>query len=260
MKKIAVLVSGGIRIYPKNKLFLKKIFKGLDVRIIACVWKSQKQNKIFKKIYNVKYNKYINLQKWNSYMSKVTYVTGEENRSYKVVNIFHMWYSIVENLKFLKKIRNENFDYVCRFRSDLYFKNRKKNLLKEILKIKDNQLIFPENNHYRGLNDQFFIGNYTTVMKFTNFFKFIKSFLKEKRTLNPEYLLYFFLKKNNIKYKIVESFKIKVLGQNLKSHLNYSIRPSKKAFVPLKDKINMKTLKYKMRLIKINRKIQKILN
>ena len=39
-----------------------------------------------------------------------------------------------------------------------------------------------------------------------------------------------------------------------------NIKPSKKAFVPLKDKINMKTLKYKMRLIKMNRKIQKILN
>ena len=163
-------------------------------------------------------------------------------------------------LKIFKKIRNENFDYVCRFRSDLYFKNSKKNLLKEILKIKDNQLIFPENNHYRGLNDQFFIGNYTTVMKFTSFFKFIKSFLNEKRTLNPEYLLYFFLRKNNIKNKIIENFKKRFLGQNLKSHLNYSIKPTKKAFVPLKDKINMKTLKYKMKLIKINRKIKKIID
>ena len=260
MKKIAVLISGGIRIYPKNKLFLKKIFKGLDVKIVTCIWKSQPEIKKFKKLYDIKYIKTINLKKWHKYLSKVVYVTGEESRSYKIVNIFHMWHSVVENLKFLKKIKKENFDYVCRFRSDLYFKGSKKNLVKEVLKLKDNQIMFPENNHYRGLNDQFFIGRYSTLLQFINFFKYIESFLKEKRTFNPEYLLYFFLKKKSIKYKIVEGFKIKVLGQNLKSHLDYSIKPSKKAFVPLKDKINMKTLKYELRLIKIKRKIKKILN
>jgi len=258
-KKIAILISGGIRIYPKNKLFLNKIFKDFDIQIVSCVWKSQRKITQFKNLYKIKYIKYINLKNWQKNISKIHYVTGEENRSYKSINIFHMWHSITENLKFLKKISiKKKFDYVCRFRSDLYSKTIKINLTKEILNLKNNQILFPENNHYRGINDQFFITKYSTFLKFKNIFKFINSFLKEKRTFNPEYLFYCFIKKNNFKYKLIEGFNIKVLGQNLKSHRNYKIKPTKPAFIPLKDKINIKIIKYHLRFIKLKNKIKNI--
>ena len=98
-------------------------------------------------LYKIKYIKYINLKNWLKNISKIHYVTGEENRSYKSINIFHMWHSITENLKFLKKISiKKKFDYVCRFRSDLYSKTIKSNFTKEILNLKNNQILFPENN------------------------------------------------------------------------------------------------------------------
>ena len=37
MKKIAVLISGNIRLYEKNLDFLKKIFDDLEITIISSV-------------------------------------------------------------------------------------------------------------------------------------------------------------------------------------------------------------------------------
>ena len=42
MKKVAVLISGNIRIYEKNFDFLKKIFDDLEITIISSVWDIKK--------------------------------------------------------------------------------------------------------------------------------------------------------------------------------------------------------------------------
>ena len=57
---------------------------------------------------------------------------------------------------------------------------------------------------------------------------------------------------------LIEGFNIKVLGQNLKSHRNYKIKTTKQAFIPLKDKINIKIIKYHLRFIKLKNKIKNI--
>ena len=104
MRKVAVLISGNIRIYEKNLYFLKKIFKDFKITIISSVWDHQENIEKFKDLYQIMNLNKIKEKNWSDELKKVTYVTGEENRSYKIENIFHMWFSIIENIKFLKDI------------------------------------------------------------------------------------------------------------------------------------------------------------
>ena len=119
MKKIVFLISGNIRIYEKNLSFLKdlkEIFKDYQITIASSVWDHQDNIKEFKETYNVQFLDQIKEQNWDEKVSKVKFVTWEENLAFKIPNIFHMWYSVLENIKFLTKISNNqnlNFDYVC---------------------------------------------------------------------------------------------------------------------------------------------------
>ena len=129
MKKIAILISGQIRIFEKNINFfndLKKSLSDYEVTIVSSVWENQNEIELFKKRYNVKYINQVKEQDWSSLISKIKYVTWEENSGFKIPNIFHMWCSIVENVKYLEKINKEegiNFDYVLRFRTDIICKD-----------------------------------------------------------------------------------------------------------------------------------------
>ena len=139
MNKIGILISGNIRIYPGNLNFLKEIFRGYEIYLICSVWENQDKISEFKKIYNINYIQYIKEKNWDENIKDILYVTGEENRSYKVKNIFHMWCSIVENIKFLRKVCRDNeikVDYICRFRSDLFSKSESKYFKKELKKLK----------------------------------------------------------------------------------------------------------------------------
>ena len=110
MKKIAVLISGQIRIDDKCLIFfeqLKKSLNNFELIIVSSLWENQNNLDLFKKKFNVKYIKLIKEKDWTNEISKVKYVTWEENTAYKVPNIFHMWHSITENINFLIEITEE---------------------------------------------------------------------------------------------------------------------------------------------------------
>jgi len=252
MRKIAVLISGNIRIYEKNLDFLKKIFKDFKITIISSVWDHQENIEKFKNLYQIINLNKIKEKNWSDKIKKVTYVTGEENRSYKIENIFHMWFSVIQNIKFLKDIsekEKDNFDYVCRFRTDIFEINQSNFLKKELINLKEKEILFPCNNHHRGLNDMFFITTYRTFLYFEYMFSFIDNFLEQKRVFNHEYLLYCFVKNNGFKIKLVHNFAVELFGLNTKSHDNYDLKPRKKAFIPFKDRINLKKAKYTIKFL-----------
>ena len=147
MKKIAILISGQIRIFEKNINFLKelkKILPNFDITIVSSVWENQDELENFKEKYNVKFINILKEKDWTNYISKVKYVTWEENSGFKVPNIFHMWHSILENIKFLEKLNNEKkeiFDFVLRFRTDIICKKGLKFLESEINSLKDNNVL-----------------------------------------------------------------------------------------------------------------------
>ena len=100
----------------------------------------------------------------------------------------------------------------------------------------------------------FFISKYKTFLHFENMLGFIDNFLIQKRVFNPEYLLYCFVKNNGFKIKLAHNFAIELLGLNTKSHNNYNLKPRKKAFIPFRDRINLKKAKYTIKfLVKKNK-------
>ena len=252
-KKIAILISGLVRYDKANFKFLNDLLSDYDYKIIPSLWSNQSDYEQFKKTYFVDEIKLIEQKDWSEEISKIKYVFGEENRSYKLENIFHMWHSISENIKFLEeycKKNLSNFDYVCRFRGDLFSESKKFNISKNINKLKDDEIIFPENFHNRGLNDLFFIANFKTFIKLKECINYLKFFISESRPLSSEYFFYHFVRSKSLKIKIIKNFQVNLFGVENKSHENYELQPTKKAFIPLIDKFHLKYIKYKLRFLK----------
>ena len=257
MKKIAILMSGQIRIFEKNINFfkdLKKILSDFDITIVSSVWENQNELENFKKKYNIKFINLLKEQDWTNYISKVKYVTWEENSGFKIRNIFHMWHSILENIRFLEKINdneNKKFDFVIRFRTDIICKKGLNFLANEINSLKDNEILFPSNLHWKGLNDTFFITNFSTMLKFKDFFLFIEKFIKDSRVFNPEYILYCFIDEKNLKIRLINESDLALIRVE-------DSKPTKKVFIPFKDKIKMKIVKQKIKLLKFQNKLKLI--
>ena len=258
MKKIAILVSGQIRIFEKNIIFfedLKKILSDYEITIVSSEWENQHEIDFFKKKYNIKFINQVKEQDWTSHISKVKYVTWEENSGFKIPNVFHMWHSIVENINFLEKIIKEtglNFDYVLRFRTDIICKDGLSFISNEINQLKDNEVLFPSNLHWKGLNDAFFASTLNTILKFKNFIIFLEKFVKEKRVFDPEYILYSFINENNFKIKLINNFNLALIRIE-------ESKPTKLVYIPLKDRIQIKIAKQKIKLLKIYNKIKFII-
>ena len=258
MKKIAILISGQVRIFEKNINFLKdlkKILSNFDITIVSSVWENQDELENFKEKYNVKFINILKEKDWTNYVSKVKYVTWEENSGFKVPNIFHMWHSILENIKFLEKVNNEkkeNFDFVLRFRTDIICKKGLKFLESEINSLKDNEILFPSNLHWKGLNDSFFITNFSTILGFKDFFTFLDEFIKDNRVFNPEYILYSFISEKNLKIRLINEFDLALIRVE-------DSKPTKTVFIPFKDKIKMKFAKQKIKLLKFQNKLKQVI-
>ncbi len=253
MKKVAILISGQIRFYEKNLNFLKELKKNLsdfEFTIVSSVWENQEELKIFQEKYDIKFIHMLKENDWTNNISKVKYVTWEENSGYKVSNIFHMWHSILENIKFLEKVNNnENFDFVLRFRTDIMCKKGLNFLANEIKSLKDNEVLFPSNLHWKGLNDTFFITNFSTILKFKDFFNFLEKFIEDKRVFNPEYILYSFINEKNLRIRLINEFDLALIRVE-------ESKPTKLVYVPFKDKIQIKIAKQKIKLLKIYNKIK----
>jgi len=194
MKKIAFLISGNIRIYEKNLVFfeeIKKILKDFEIIIVSSIWENQEDLENFKEKYKIKFINQIKQKNWNDKINAVKFVTGEENLSWKIENVFHMWHSIVENVHFLEKINSENnlnIDYVCRFRTDIINLKSIENLKNDLIDLENEEFLISSNRHFKGITDLFFIAKYQTFLKLKNIFSFFDKFSQENRVFNPEYI------------------------------------------------------------------------
>ena len=259
MKNIAFLVSGNIRIYEKNLLFLERIkkeFEDYEVIFICSFWQNQKDLDEFNKKYKVKFFNQITEKNWDEEISKIKYVTGGENLSYKIQNVFHMWHSITENIKFLESVVKKNdleIDYVCRFRTDIMTLKEIKYLKKDLELIENNQILFSSNRHFRGITDLFFVAKYETFLKIKNIIIYFQKFINDKRVFDPEYIFYSFLNENDFKLKIAYKLDIALIRIE-------EAKPTKMVFIPLKDKIKMKIAKRKIKMSKLLNKLRYIFN
>tara|TARA_Y100000590_G_scaffold85984_1_gene96248 strand:- start:3176 stop:3955 length:780 start_codon:yes stop_codon:yes gene_type:complete len=258
MKNIAFLISGNIRIYEKNLVFLESLRKELiDYKIIfiCSVWEKQETLEEFSKKYQVKFINQIKENDWHNKIEKIKFVTGGENLSFKIQNVFHMWHSITENIHFLESVIKENnlsIDYVCRYRTDIMTLKGIKNLKRDLESLKNNEFLFSSNRHYRGITDLFFIAKIETFYKLKNIFNFFDKFITDKRVFDPEYIFYCFISENNFKIKIAYKLDLAIIRIE-------ESKPTKTVFIPIKDKIKMKIAKRRIKLIKLINKFKYVL-
>ena len=255
MKKIAILISGQIRIFEKNISFLNDLKNSLsdyEITVVSTVWENQNEVDTFKKKYGIKYLNQANERDWSNSVSQVKFVTWEENSGFKIPNVFHMWHAILENIKFLELINKQdglNFDYVLRFRTDIICKEGISFLSLHLKNLKDNEVLFPSNLHWKGLNDSFFITKFSTVLRFKNFFNFLEKFIKDMRVFDPEYILYSFINENNLKIKLINDFNLALIRIE-------EAKPTKQVYVPFKDKIKIKIAKQKIKFLRLQNKVR----
>ena len=260
VKKIAFLVSGNIRIFEKNLLFLESIkteFADYEIIFVCSVWENQSDLEEFSNKYQIKFINQINERKWKDEIEKVKFVTSGENLSWKINNVFHMWHSISENIKYLEKIVKDNdinFDYVCRFRTDIITLKGIKHLKNDLESLENNEFLFSSNRHFRGVTDLFFIANYKTFIQLKNILLYFNKFIDDQRPFDPEYIFYSFINESNFKIKIAYKLDIALIRIE-------EAKPTKTVFIPFKDKIKikMKFAKRRIKLIKLINKFKYIL-
>ena len=256
MKKIAVLISGQIRINDKSLKFLdqlKNSLKDYKFIIVSTIWENQDCLENFKSKFNIEHIKLIKEKNWNDEISRVKYVTWEENTAYKVPNVFHMWHSILENINFLTQVSEQKkikFDYVIRFRTDIMCTKGLGNLKTQLNKLKDNEILFPSNLHWRGLNDAFFISNFATFLKFGQILNFIDRFINAEKLFNPEYILYSFIEEMKLKFILIKDFNLSLIRV-------FESKPTKTVHIPFRDKLNIKIAKQKIKFYKFLNKFAK---
>ena len=259
MKKIAFLISGKIRIYEKNLVFLdslRKKFENYEIIFVSSVWENQETINEFQQKYKIKFINQIKEKNWQKEIDKIKFVTGDENLSFKIENVYHMWDSIIQNILFLEEIKKKNnidFDYVCRFRTDITTLKNIKNLRNDLERLKNGEILFSSNRHFRGITDLFFIANFQTFIRMKNFLNYLEKFNNEGRVFNPEYIFYSFVSENNFRIKIAYKLDIALIRIE-------EAKPTKKVFVPFNDKLNMKLAKRKIKIIKFLNKLSYIWN
>ena len=231
MKKIAFLISGNVRIFEKNLVFfneIKKILKDFEIIIVSSIWENQENLLNFKEKYNIKFINQIKQKDWKDEINRIKFVTGEENLSWKIENVFHMWHAIVENIHFLEKINYENnlnIDYVCRFRTDIMNLKSINNLKNDLIELENEEFLISSNRHFKGITDLFFIAKYPTFLEIKKIF-------------------YCFLSESKFSIKIAHKFNLALIRME-------EAKPTKYVYVPIKDKINMKLIKRKIKFLKL---------
>ena len=245
-KKIIVLISGQLRFFSiKNYENLLKNFKDHELDFFIVCWDNQDEEiiKLFKKNYNPKNLIGIKSKNFSLETNNVKYPDTEVNTE----NTFHMWYSFSEGCKEIKNFSfGKNPDYVLRYRSDILPDINQTMINKEL---KQKQILIPDRYHWNGINDQFFLFNYSDIDQFANVIHFLEDYQKKDLFFSPELIFQRFLKKIRFKinyidydYRIMRKFKKE--NKNLKN-----IKITK---IPFFDKMYIKLNKLKFKLRNFN--------
>ena len=127
------------------------------------------------------------------------------------------WHSQCKSLKILEKYKKDKkvtYDFVVQMRFDLILNKRI-----NFKKLNNNIVHLVKGNKLKGkkLYDTFFISNYSNAIKFNNIINDLN-----KYPVDPNWLIYKFLKKNNLNYKNTFNFNDIILYRYYKNrNLNF---------------------------------------
>lgn len=241
-KKILVLISGQLRFFSsKNYENLIENFKNYKLEFFIVFWDNQDLEiiKLFKKQYNPINLIGIKSRNFSKEASDVKYPDNEVN----IENIFHMWHSFSEGCKKIKNFNfSENPDYILRYRSDILPDNNQIFFNKDL---KEKQIFIPDRYHWNGVNDQFFIFNYSDIDYFTLAIDYLLDYQKKTLFFTPELIFQRFLKKKKFKINYID-FNYRIM-RNLKKD-NKCIKNIKITQIPIYDKIYIKINKLRFKL------------
>ena len=245
-KNILVLLTGQLRSFSKkNYENLIENFKGYKLDFFVVYWENQDKDVIntFSSIYNPIKFKDIKNQNFYSEVKEIKIPDNAVNPE----NIFHMWHSFSEGCKEIKKFQFENKpDYILRYRSDILPDINQDVKSFDLLK---KQVLIPDRYHWNGINDQFFLFNYSDLEKFSDVNKFLKSYQKKNLLFSPELIFQRFLKSKGIQIKYV-NYNYKIMRREKKIN---KIEENKKIIkIPLYDKLTIKFNKLKFKIRNFN--------
>jgi hypothetical protein len=133
----------------------------------------------------------------------------EPDKKDNKINALSMFFGIatVQQLRqSFEQRTNKKYDLVIRFRYDIHFFSEFDDIIKQVLKIIDNDsLIFPFEYHHIGICDQLWFGRSRIMDKFSGLFDWIK---------NNNNKLFFV--NENVLYKFIESQKINIKCSDIK--------------------------------------------
>ena len=239
-KKIFVLFSGELRLFPENFSSINKYLKEYEKFFLFYPWDHEsKKIKYFQALYGIYKLNYIYQKNWDKYIKRIKYPDTASN----IPSLFYMWDALLQSFLNIKSTLNEN-DLILRFRTDIKINSKK--FFLNLDNIKDDTLYIPDRYHWNGINDQVFFTKVKTLKKFSNFFEFVENSINKNEFISPEYIFYKFIKKEKIKI-IFFDLDYQLLRNKKKESTN-----KKMSYIPFKDKIIIKYLKitYKFRNFK----------
>ena len=245
-KRILVLISGQLRYFSiKNYETLLKNFRDYELDFIIVCWDNHDEEiiKLFKKNYNPINLIEIKTRNFSLESNNVKYPDTEVNTE----NTFHMWYSFSEGCKKIKNLSfREKPDYILRYRSDILPDFNQTFINKEL---KQKQIFIPDRYHWNGINDQFFLFNYSDIDYFTKVIDYLEDYQKKNLFFSPELIFLRFLKKIKFKINYID-YNYRIMRKLKKDNKNS--KKIKITKMPLSDKIFIKLNKLKFKLRNFN--------
>ncbi len=245
-KSIIVLISGQLRYFSKkNYENLIENFKDYNLDFFITCWQGQEEKiyDTFSLIYKPIELKKIENQDFSSLSKNIQIPDTAVNPE----NIFHMWHSFSEGCKEIKKhVFNNKPDYILRYRSDI-LPEFKQSFINFELKTK--QILIPDRYHWNGVNDQFFLFDYSNLDDFISINKFLSDYQKKNLLFSSELIFQRFLKEKKIKIKFVD-YNYNIMRRENRN--NKKVENKKIIKLKIYDKITIKLNKFKFKLRNFN--------
>ena len=240
--RILVLICGQLRNFSKkNYENLIKNFKNYELDFFIVCW--EKHNSEVIKSFNSIYKPIAFKEIKNKNFSLEAKNIKVPDTAVNTENTFHMWHAFSEACKEIKNfIFQKKFDYVLRYRSDIL---PDENQIFKFKSIRKKGILIPDRYHWNGINDQFFIFNFSDLSYFASFNDYINQYKEKKSLFSSELIFQRFLKEKKFKISFID-YNYKIMRNSLIK--SKKLENNKRIKIPLIDKITVKFNKLKFRI------------
>ncbi len=200
------MITGLLRNFHKSLyLFIKELSQLIELDIYIYTTKDIYDKKFLKKSDSLIPIDVLNEKFCKLFAIDSSEIQGIAGLSQREKNTFYQWKKI--NLCF-QAIPENQYDYIIRVRPDISIQITPFDFLKIISSLESSKLYIPNGNDLfttklitetPGLNDQFAIGDYSTMKVYCDFYSYLWTALEDNKAIVSEVLLYSYLQSKKIK-------------------------------------------------------------